>query len=404
MSAWLFFEPYDRLLFRDARPFEAGQGFRARSAWPPPPPPVAGAVKTRLLRLAGVDLTSYAKAVREGDRSARWTAVFDEYGDADGYGALRLKGPLPALRIGTEAHPLFPLPRDVAGSGGVFSSIDAHLADSFGLKVSGSAPFTRLLWHPEPGMAVGGRGAVWLTAAGLTSYLRGGAVDLDKQHTVDEAATVRVESHTGIMLQARRRQTKPGMLYSARFIRPTDSVESAGYRTTGLMVEAAGPRVERLPGLTLALGGERKAAGIVGIDDPLAGLRILWEKNSATFSALSVYLMTPAVFHRGWCPDVVDDEGALELAGTRLRLVSAAVGRPVTIARWDLARGKPGVVVRAVPAGSTYHFRVERGDFKEAVAHLHDTTVLQARAGRPELAELHKMGFGWSMVGGRADV
>ena len=70
---WLRLEPEDVLLFRDGRPFNAGQDFRAEGSFPPQPAPVVGAIRAALispklvekgLTFADLDTSSEAAAIR----------------------------------------------------------------------------------------------------------------------------------------------------------------------------------------------------------------------------------------------------------------------------------------------------------------------------------------------------
>ena len=46
---WLNITPLDVTLFRDAKPFTAGEDTRAHSVFPPTPMPLAGAIKAKLI-------------------------------------------------------------------------------------------------------------------------------------------------------------------------------------------------------------------------------------------------------------------------------------------------------------------------------------------------------------------
>ncbi len=105
--ASLFFEPLDVLVFRDPRPFMAGQHFLARSQFPLPSV-FFGALRSALFQAAGVRFNSKDpfRNLTPGDR--------DLLGDADSHGSLQLAGPLlascrPAQRI----EPLYPWPQDL---------------------------------------------------------------------------------------------------------------------------------------------------------------------------------------------------------------------------------------------------------------------------------------------------
>ena len=73
------------------------------------------------------------------------------------------------------------------------------------------------------------------------------------------------------------------------------------------------------------------------------------------------YLLTPAIFARGWLPDgVQEQDGAYfwQLPKTSLtaRLVAAAVGKAESVSGWNLLTQSPRPLYKTVPAGSVYFF------------------------------------------------
>jgi CRISPR-associated protein Cmr3 len=62
-----------------------------------------------------------------------------------------------------------------------------------------------------------------------------------------------------------------------------------------------------------------------------------------------LYLATPGIFASGWEPD-------LSKLGVEAKLVAAAVGKPVHIGGFDMKKGKPKTMYKAVPAGSVYFY------------------------------------------------
>ena len=112
--ATLFFEPLDVLVFRDHRPFVAGQHFLARSVFPLPSV-FFGALRAALFEHAGVRFGSFDS--RENPFSALRDKPDDRalLGDADEPGALQLQGPLLALKEDSTKTPsvLLPWPRDL---------------------------------------------------------------------------------------------------------------------------------------------------------------------------------------------------------------------------------------------------------------------------------------------------
>jgi len=100
----LFFEPLDVLVFRDHRPFMAGQHFLARSIFPLPSV-FFGALRAALLERAGARFDKPAFGL-EGLAAA-------VLGDADHPGRLQLRGPLLASDRGKTLDLMLPWPHDL---------------------------------------------------------------------------------------------------------------------------------------------------------------------------------------------------------------------------------------------------------------------------------------------------
>lgn len=398
---WVFLEPHDRWLFRDARPFTAGEAFRARSQWPPSPAPVAGAVKTWLIKRRGVDPEKFAQAIRSGCAPSVVNSVLEEVGGSDDMGRLRLKGPLVCRCDGEQAEPLFPLPRDLVGTTALDLLRPLPSPLRLGLGVRASKLVLQLTWASS--LTWTGEDSDYvLTLDGLRAYLHGRAPGMNQLVRMTDLAGE--ERHVGIRLQPSRRQAEAGMLYAAQFVRPRDRVEQSAYWRVGLLVEVkhgcGDGHLDGLDGSSLWLGGERRSATTVKLSqDPLKSVLGLWD-NRRPEGRVVVYLLTPGVFENGWRPDALDGDGILTCDETRLKLEAATVGKPIPLARWDLAWNRPRALYRAVPPGSVYIFSLLEGNASKAVQCLHGTTFLQERAGG-ELGALHQMGFGWTMVGER---
>jgi CRISPR-associated protein Cmr3 len=111
------------------------------------------------------------------------------------------------------------------------------------------------------------------------------------------------------------------------------------------------------------LGGERRLTA-VSVREKLD-----WPSGASGGSAaprLRMYLATPALFSGGWKPGWLDaetNEGSPPgLAGTRLKLVAAAVPRRQAVSGWDYAKGGPKAARWMVPAGAVYFFERLEGD------------------------------------------
>lgn len=379
MRMRLLFEPVDVLFFRDSKPFAAGAQFDAEST-EPLPSVFYGALRTHLLRRAGVDFARYKDA---GD-PADWPveaqrSTLATLGTPARAGTMRLAGPW-------FRHPergmLYPVPADLRGTesarGAERYSALARLESCRDLPEgwdwSPPLPTMRPLWHP--GRDLRGLGGSLIDEAAMRVYLEGGTPDPDS--LVDRADICGYERRVGIAVDSNRRTAQEGMLYAAQYLRLAEGAAFA--------CDIEG--LEDFPedGHSVALGGDRRLA------------RVRIEKAAPAVApeirggAFAVMLATPALFDRGWRPGWIDDagEGVVPGVGARVRLVAAAVGKPLAFSGWDLARGCPKPIRRAVPAGSVYRFEVLDGDAGEIARVLHGRSVSDVHA---------EAGFGVAFVG-----
>lgn len=356
-------DPVDVWLFRDGRPFAAGEDHRARSIFPPFPSSLYGALRTAGMLKEGVDF-------EPGFRSAR-------FGSAQGPGSFRLRGPL--LRKGQEL--LFPLPADVAW---VKKDKDQEkepllrLRPTRGLGFSTGdglegPPLTPLTAHGirEDVKSPGG----YLNPEGMQAWMKGEAPP--RESLVMSKDLFSFEERTGLAIDdAGGRRPLPGLLYSAQFVRPGPDVGLAAW------VEDPGEGLEA--GGLLRLGGDGHASSFRVSDRPQ-----LPPPPRGRRAGLAVLLLTPALFESsggsGWKPRKLLERipGSLE---------AAALGRSMPVGGWDLSAGVPKPILRAVPAGSVYFFKLGNGeDFDKTASSIHGMCVSDM---------MEEAGFGLALVGG----
>lgn len=83
-------------------------------------------------------------------------------------------------------------------------------------------------------------------------------------------------------------------------------------------------------------------------------------------------LLSPAIWSKGSRPGCWDPEtDQLNIAGVSYTVLTAAVGRPVVVGGWDIARQRPKPRKFAVPAGSVLYLRVDAGTARHLVENLH---------------------------------
>src|SRR5262245_50562932 len=103
---WIFLQPQDVWMFRDAKPFSAGDGFIARSQFPPNPQSIQGAIRTHAIEMSGVDWVDF--------NAGHDATLAKRIGSSTSLGALKLQGPFLAQKPAGQQRPIVfvPLPLD----------------------------------------------------------------------------------------------------------------------------------------------------------------------------------------------------------------------------------------------------------------------------------------------------
>lgn len=333
---WMFIEANDVWMFRESRPFAAGQAFIARSVFPPHPQTMAGAIRTNILEQAGVSFEDYRR--RRVDPALIAAIGAPPNGNQGAaVGTFRLSGPFLASKVGSAVRrylrpPLDLMVREENGQKQWGIATPApHLKFETNLPFEGwrplAAPTEKRGWKEVEG---------WLDEDGLKAYLQGKA----PTKVIDSAELFLTEEKIGLGIEYSRRTAQESLLYHAEFVRPlhTESQQA------GLMVGIDDQAFKLLPQGVLMLGGEGRAAYYEAVGAPAS-------IPAPKPGRIKVILTTPACFSEGWQPS----SWSLWL-GDNARLVSAAVGKPISISGWDLARGNPKPMRAFVPAGSVYYF------------------------------------------------
>lgn len=396
---WMLLEAEDVLLFRDSRPFTAGEDFRAEGLFPPLPPPVAGTIRSALL---SPFLRTHGLTFRDLARHEKLQGVREALGTANSLGRLHLAGPLACTYVPGEYRPVpwFALPADLLGD------LVPRLRDDLPLpgvrrplaSGLGQGHMATLAAGPAQGGVSGPNGAdaqadfgedgcEWLAAAAIQGYLCGGT------RVVRSMLKVATEIRTGIQ-RSSANTVEAGRLYSAQMNRPEWCQENA----VGLLV-----RVELPPGYAplspqyVPLGGEGRSAFLRPLDDYELALSSAENRQAIAAQILEdggrfrLCLATAGVFAGGLIPS--------KFPG---KLVGVASGKPLSVGAWDLAANVPRPLRRAVPPGSVYFGRMASNTREAAEALLenyHLQTTLQAQDALPEASYRAQMGFGLTLVG-----
>ena len=388
MSGWKGFclRPHDVLFFRDGKPSNIGADHYLRSLFPPYPSTLYGAVRTRRLLDAGVDL----KDLKESNWRQRLGPLAEELGGWGGFGSLKLRGPW-LLQCN---RPLTPAPADL---GLTFKSALQRKDDRpviqevVRFRIDEEAASVRRWSHPlQPLFPFDRNGERWgggeprsaagdwfLKPEGLAEWRRGGVPE--PEQLVHRTKLWLDEPRTGVGLEAGQRTSQEGRLYTFGFIRLHADV--------ALGFEVSGDNLH--PGGLVRLGGEGRTAAL----EPGPAFPAMTAIPEAG-NRFAVSFVTPALSATGGYPPGFGKESLEgELGGRRCRLVAAAVPRFLHVGGYDLARDFPKPLRRALPPGSVFVFEALDGGpppLSEVDGHCYSDFVGE---------ELARRGFGLAVAG-----
>lgn len=327
-TRWVFITPHDVWMFRDSKPFSAGQSFVARSLFPPTPQTAQGFLRTSYLDSNSIDLVAYGRG--------QLPEVTKVIGDSTHLGQLKVSGPFVARQTENGIERIFRAPADLTVK---HADENDPTIVSLGRMTPKQADFqtdTFDAWMPLVSLdghkpTEGG----WLTESNLTAYLEGKPVPTDAVLSDDQLYTV--EERPGVALDTSRRANREGHFYHAQFIRPHDGV--------GLLVGANMDIFQQDVG-SITIGGESRFGDYQKLKQSFKSL------HTATSGNLRVVLLTPSYFSGGWEP--ARHDWSKWVGGGRL--VSAALGKPQPISGWDVANNRPKPLRHYLPAGSVFFF------------------------------------------------
>jgi CRISPR-associated protein Cmr3 len=330
----VFIEATDVLMFRDSKPFTAGQNFTARSIFPPHPRIMQGVIRTHLMESQGVDFNEYAKGRID-------PLIAQVVGTPTRFGSLSLMGPFIATQDekANVIKPLYAPPLDlmkikenrtdkqirtvILKPARANESITNHPFDGW---------LPLLSKQPETMTELD----VYLTESDFISYLRGEAPTLTELKLYDK------ELRTGLALDYSARRGQEHQFYQAEFIRPRRDQ----HFTTGLLVGIANDGGLYQDGAAY-IGGEGRTAHFRTVS--FAPQNVI----TAQTGNVKVVLLTPAWFSGGWHPT----EGKwAKWLGSDAKLVAAAIGKHQLISGFNLATNGPRPMRQFVPAGSVFYF------------------------------------------------
>lgn len=343
MAEIRFIEPLDVMFPRGNKLFgDAGQHGEAQM--PPWPSVAAGAIRSRMLADAAVDLAAFGQGRRpEGP-------LGNVLGTPVEPGSFRLTWFSVARRNGKTVEPILPLPADVIADENqnrLFYLKPQTLPDRF----QASHPMHQLpvLHQTKSTKAQSG---LWLNGTGLVAYLRGEPLQ-KATHTMRTSELWKSDPRLGIALDPVKRTAEEGRLYTTEGIAPHENI--------GFLVSISGGNDMAPKEGLIRLGGDGRGARVTAREATLSEPD--WERI-ARERRFRLVLTTPGLFEKGWRLPGLQDDGAVWRGpdGLTARLISAAVSRLQVVSGWDLARREPKPALRSAPAGSVYWLEAPKAD------------------------------------------
>lgn len=335
MTMRLIIEPSDAWLFRDGKPFRAGEDHWASSRFPPTPLTMQGVIRSKILLDSDTDLTVYAQNPSE-------TAIYAQIGGkGQDYGALRIRGPYLAHRENGDWVRYYPVPADLLYDqrGGVLHRLtigESPVIANWPHPLESLRPLYAPETQDQDSELAPASG--WIAAEDLRSYLEGRLPAPERM--VPLGKIYELEPRITIGMERQIRRPRPQLLAGIGMVRLCPN--------WALDLEISGvPRWESQG--YLGIGGEARAGYYQVLPSTLPSA-----SPGPLPSRFVLYCATPTWFKNGWRPE----SWGKWFTGGRVRLVAAAVNRPERIGGWDIVEGeKP--MRGYVPAGSIYYFESE---------------------------------------------
>lgn len=355
----IIIEPIDTLFFRDGKPFSMGDQAAAFGIFPPYPSTAYGAIRTGII------------AQDQGLSSFYAGGMADEIGTIDdsSSASFKLKGIFPYSI--NDNHLYFPAPLDLVTDkdkkSAKITEIKKGTPFSTNIKID-QYPFP---FEMEKATSVKG---YYITHIDFESYLNSSRNEFD---IYPESTFCMVEYKTGIKIDPLTKTADEGNLYRIGMRRFE--------KDFCLACNVKGAPSLRKEGV-LKLGGEGKAVRYHNSEFQLPDTRETVVKRIKETGIIKIYFATPAIFETGWVPD----EKIINGPDYKLKLITASIGSPVSIGGWDMGKGGHKTMMRGMPAGSVYYFKILNGDVEKIYQHLHYRNI----------SERANEGFGLIMVGG----
>lgn len=306
----------DTLFFRDGKPFSMGGETFAQGLFPPPPSVIYGAIRSTYIA------RQLSRGVSLSDAIEKSEALY-----IHSFG----------LKIGSDRQ--MACPKDlIVPNTKKYETRELHLIEAPS-NSNNKTPYTLKSKISEKTV----NGLFLMDALNIEDYIAGNPGNLPVQKLSEFMIS---EPKVGIARNPHSHAAAEGRLYRMQFNR----LSGKGKREINdLSFEIGFEGIELSEKGWLTLGSDRRIASYE-TTDAIYPKRV--KLDSARFK---IYLSTPAVFKEGWIPQAFLKENDLEL-------LTAAIGKPLSIGGWDIKKKRPKPMIKAVPEGSVYYVEAESAE------------------------------------------
>lgn len=352
-----FLDALAPLVFRSGKPFGAQSD--TDDIQFPLPSAAAGLVRTQIMGQSGCNWDSKS----QGNQAKLSDAQVDELRQIAVQGAflakqdisddLRILLPKPAnaLYLKNKETDKTELVRLAPQAFGSDTAADFPQADLLPVQIQSS-----IKGKPQSG-------ATYWDLADLLAWQNGGKPvfeDINKRG----AQSLPIETRTHVGIDRETLAAEDGRLFQTAAY---DFAESArkhhqgwGSHRYGFVIRTAADLQDNS---VVRFGGEGRLSRLNKISDD-----VFKQPEYAYTNGLTLTLLTPALFHKGWLPGWLDSQtltGTLPHTNLKVKLRATAIDRWLPVSGWDLQQHAPKAMRKAVAAGAVYWFEIQSGNTAE---------------------------------------
>jgi len=349
----------DTLFFRGVKPFTMGQETTGSGLFPPSPSVIYGALRTTYFAENQPDFQQFQMIGKDATEN------------------LVIKHIAYSVAAGASSIPYFPAPLDLV----TFKDKKDNEAELLEYKQYDKGEYSNAktdFMLCKDGKVEGLTNA-FINRKTLEKYLN---LSASKFRFKKRTELIQEESKVGVGLSKQSRAAEEGQLYFINMIRP----KTEDHHFFNLAVTYSNLALPENG--VLRIGGEGKSAIYEKIE-PFGNIESVFNGDK-----FKLYLSTPALFEQGWLPNWIDENtltGTFPKTNTQVKLMTCAVGKPVSIGGFDVKKQQPKPMLRAVPAGSVYYFEIQNGSIQE---------IIDALKTSPSISDYRpKEGFGLAFIG-----